>query len=89
MVNAVHLAHPMRGQIHELFYPNDGDHAALATPGGIDLNSKNLKLSSEGQKVDISFNSAMVAQFKRGDFSGVRFQIFDVIPESMASLLVA
>ena len=55
-------------------------HGANAFPGGIDLNSKNLNMQSEGQKVNITFNPAMIAQFKRGDFSGVRFQILDVVP---------
>ncbi len=59
----------------------------LAEPGGIDLNSRNLSLESEGQKVKITFDPAMIAQFKRGDFSGVKFQIFEVAPVSLISLL--
>jgi len=57
--------------------PRIQDHAMK---GGIDLNSRNLKMQSEGQKVDITFNPAMIAQFKRGDFSGVRIEIIDVVP---------
>ena len=63
------------------------DKAALAIPGGIDLNSRNLKMQSEGQKVDITFDPAMVAQFRRGDFSGVRIQILDVVPINLMPLL--
>ena len=63
------------------------DRAAIArvlpaTPlrGGIDLNSRALNLESSGQKVNIAFDPAMIAQFKRGDFSGVRIQILNVVP---------
>ncbi len=50
-----------------------------APSGGIDLNSRNLKMQESGQKADIRFNQAMITQFKKGDFSGVRFQVNDVI----------
>ncbi len=62
--------------------------AALAKiPGGIDLNSRNLNMQSEGEKVDITFDPAMIAQFRRGDFSGVRIQILDVVPVNLMPLL--
>jgi hypothetical protein len=56
-------------------------------PGGIDLNSRNLKMESEGQKVNITFDAAMIAQFRRGDFSGVKIQILDVTPINLMPLL--
>ena len=74
-----------RGKVIEKDLSNrrgkDRDAAALAQPynGGIDLNSKNLNMQSEGEKVNITFDTAMIAQFKRGDFSGVKFQIIDVV----------
>jgi len=64
-----------------------GDKAALVEPGGIDLNSRNLKIDAEGQKVDITFNPAMIAQFRRGDFSGVRIKILDVVRVNLLPLL--
>ncbi len=60
---------------------------AQITPGGIDLNSGNLNMQSQGQKVSITFDPAMIAQFRRGDFSGVRIQILDVVPVNLISLL--
>jgi len=69
------------------------DKAAVAIPtltaenGGIDLNSRSLKMQSEGDKVNITFSPAMIAQFRRGDFSGVRIQIFDVVQINLMSLV--
>jgi len=63
------------------------DKATLANPGGIDLNSRNLNMESIGQKVNITFDPAMIVQFKRGDFSGVRIQILDVVPVNLMPLL--
>jgi len=64
--------------------PAREDHAMR---GGIDLASKHLNMQSSGQKVNITFDPAMIAQFKRGDFSGVRIQILDVVPISLMPLL--
>ncbi len=55
--------------------------------GGIDLNSRYLDMQSEGEKVDIAFNQAMIAQFRRGDFSGIQVRILDVVPVSLLSLI--
>ena len=63
------------------------DAALLTVPGGIDLNSKNLNIETSGQKVNITFDPAMIAQFRRGDFSGVQIQILDVVPISLMPLL--
>ena len=54
--------------------------ADSAMRGGIDLNSKNMAMSVSGDKIDIKFDPAMVAQFQRGDFSGVRPQILSITP---------
>ena len=66
----------------------EGDNAALSKiQGGINLNSSSLKMESEGQKVNITFNAAMIAQFRRGDFSGVRIKVLDVTPINLMPLL--
>jgi phosphomannomutase len=64
-----------------------GQDNAMLPPGGIDLNAKHLNLQSEGEKVNITFDPAMIAQFQRGDFSGVRIQILDVVPINLMPLL--
>ena len=65
----------------------EGKDKAMVFPGGIDLASKHLNMESTGEKVNITFDPAMIAQFKRGDFSGVRIQILDVVPISLMPLL--
>ncbi len=50
------------------------------TKGGIDLNSKNMKIDVDGQKIDIRFDPAMIKQFQAGDFSGVRPVILNITP---------
>ncbi len=68
--------------------PVNTDNTALAKEnGGIDLNSRTLNMESSGDKVNITFNQAMVAQFRRGDFSGVRIKILDVMPINLIPLL--
>jgi hypothetical protein len=37
--------------------------------------------------VNITFDPAMIAQFKRGDFSGVNIKILDVVPVNLMPLL--
>ena len=61
------------------------DKSALANPkdwkrGGIDLNSKNMRMDVDGQKIDIKFDPAMIAEFKQGDFSGVHPVIISIQP---------
>ena len=58
-----------------------------AVNGGIDLAAKHLNMESSGQKVNITFDPAMIEQFKRGDFSGVKIQILDVVPVNLMPLL--
>ena len=55
--------------------------------GGIDFASKHLHMETSGDKINITFNPAMMAQFERGDFSGVKIQILDVVPISLMPLL--
>jgi phosphomannomutase len=62
------------------------NHQAVM-PGGIDLNSRTLNMQSSGQRVNITFDPAMIAQFKRGDFSGVQIQILNVVPINLMPLL--
>ncbi len=57
------------------------DKAALAqSPGGIDLNARNMNMDVSGEKIDIRFDKATIEQFKRGDFSGVRPVIITITP---------
>lgn len=63
------------------------NRAGAFDKGGIDINSKFLNLQSEGQKVKVTFNPAMIAQFKRGDFSGVSIRILKVAPIDLAPVL--
>jgi len=56
--------------------------SANTTDGGIDLASKHLNMESSGQKVDITFDPAMIAQFS-GRFFRVRIQIYDIVPVSL------
>ena len=52
----------------------------LTTNGGIDLNARNMAMDVSGEKLDIKFDQAMIEQFKRGDFSGVRPVIIQITP---------
>jgi hypothetical protein len=49
-------------------------------PGGIDMNAGNMTMNEQGQKVDMQFDPAMVEEFRRGDFSGVRPVILNITP---------
>ncbi|MDE2008984.1 MAG: hypothetical protein KGJ09_02775 [Candidatus Omnitrophica bacterium] len=75
----------------KLIFKNEKNKYGLgrsqAEPGGIDLNSRTLNMESTGQKVHITFDPAMIAQFRRGDFSGVKIQILNVVPIQLAPLL--
>ncbi len=67
-------------QAYKRMLANRDDQAQLANPGGIDLNTKGMRSSVTGDKIDIQFDPAMVEQFKRGDFTGVRPVILNVTP---------
>ena len=60
---------------------------AGAFPGGIDLNSRNLIMKNRGEKIDIRFNQAMIAQFEKEDFSGLKFKVLDVVPINLSLIL--
>jgi len=59
------------------------DREALSAPvlrrGGIDLNTRNTKTEVSGEKINLRFDPAMVAQFRRGDFSGVEVLIVSIV----------
>jgi hypothetical protein len=78
-------ADTLRKKIGASYNGNSASDSAM--PGGIDLNAKHLKMESEGDKVNWSFDPAMIAQFKRGDFSGVQIRIFDVVPVDIMPLM--
>jgi hypothetical protein len=48
--------------------------------GGINLDSKNLQLDVNGEEINIKFDPAMIEQFKKGDFTGVRPVIINITP---------
>ncbi len=54
-----------------------------STPvGGIDLNAKKMDLdvAKDGNGVEMQFDPAMVAEFQKGDFTGVEGVILNIIP---------
>ncbi len=53
------------------------DHAMR---GGIDLNSHNMQMEVDGDKINAHFDAAMLRQFKQGDFSGIRPVIINITP---------
>jgi len=64
------------------------DNTMLTTPGGIDMNAQKMQMNEKGQKIDMLFDQAMMAQFKRGDFSGLTPVIFNITPIANPSLLL-
>ncbi len=50
--------------------------------GGIDLNARNmgLEVARDGKGVDMKFDPAMVAEFQKGDFTGVEGIILRIVP---------
>jgi hypothetical protein len=44
------------------------------------MNAGNMTMNEQGQKVDMQFDPAMVEEFRRGDFSGVRPVILNITP---------
>ena len=69
--------------------PPTGD-AAAAPHGGIDLNAKKMGLdvAKDGKGVEMTFDPAMVAEFRQGNFTGVEGIILKIVPiESPLALL--
>ena len=64
------------------------DLSVLKRNGGIDLNAANMAMSERGDRVAMRFDPAMIAQFKRGDFTGIRPEIVQITPvPSLATLM--
>ncbi len=63
------------------FY-EDSKSNAMTVDGGIALNAKNMEfnISKEGQGVRMKFNEAMIAEFRKGNFNGVKGIILKIIP---------
>ncbi len=55
-----------------------GDKASVN--GGIDFNSANMDMTETGVKADMTFDKAMMEQFRHGDFTGIRPVIIRVTP---------
>ncbi len=48
--------------------------------GGIDMNAGNRQMNAKGQKVDMKLDQAMMAKFRRGDFTGLTPVIYSITP---------
>ncbi len=67
---------------------NELKDPAMNAPGGIDMNTANMNTNVAGEKINITFDKAMLENFKRGDFTGVRPVILNVTPiQSVLPLL--
>ena len=62
------------------------DKGMAATPGGIDLNAQNMGLEVSGDKIRTTPDWAMIADFEKGNFSGVKGTILKIVPISGLSL---
>ncbi len=58
--------------------------------GGIDLNAKKMDMdvTKDGRGVEMTFDPAMVAEFKRWDFTGVEGVILNIVPIANPLLLL-
>jgi galactose mutarotase-like enzyme/CheY-like chemotaxis protein len=58
------------------------DAAMANPPGGIDLNARDMGLDvdKDGTPVNMTFDPALIEQFRSGDFSGVTPVIIQIIP---------
>jgi len=66
---------------------NQSMDSSFKNPGGIDLNTNRMTLEQSGEKIQFNFNKAMIAQFRRGDFSGITPVIIRISPIEISSLL--
>ena len=59
-----------------------GADKAMNTPGGVDFNAKNMGLNvdKEGKGIAMKFDPAMVAEFQKGNFTGVEGIILRIVP---------
>lgn len=73
---------------YALVKPQHSDQSfAMLERGGIDLNAKNMTMEAEGPRMDIHFNKAMITQFENGNYSGIQFNVLDVVPINMRVIL--
>jgi predicted NBD/HSP70 family sugar kinase len=49
-------------------------------PGGIDMNTSRMDMSQKGTAMDMTFDPALLEEFRRGDFSGIRPVALSVTP---------
>ncbi len=59
-----------------------GKDGAMLDPGGIDFNSRNMKMNiQKGDKgISMNFDSAMIARIKTEGFDGLEFKIRSIVP---------
>ena len=73
----------------DFFLAKLADQAQL-TPGGIELNSKKMGMdvAKDGRGIEIKYDAAMVAEFERGNFTGVVPEIMSIraIPSALPIL---
>ena len=53
---------------------------AMKAKGGIDLTRNQVRVSKEGQGVQMQFDPSMIARIKREGFDGLEFQIQSIVP---------
>ena len=60
----------------------DKTSAVQIEPGGIELNAKKmgLEVGKDGKGVEIKYDAAMIAEFQRGNFTGVEAFILRITP---------
>jgi hypothetical protein len=65
-------------------------HIPATTPGGIDLNSRNMQMGiqKEGNGVDMQFDPAMIERIKTEGFDGLEFRIKSIAPAPNLPLLL-
>ena len=68
----------------------DMGQSSVVDNGGIDLNAKNMEMdvAKDGRGVEMTFDPAMVAEFRRGDFTGVEGVILNIVPIANPLLLL-
>ncbi len=66
------------------------EHKANVVDGGIDLNAKKMDLdvAKDGKGVAMNFDPAMVAEFRKGNFTGVEGIILKIVPIANPLLLL-
>ncbi len=85
--NAVEVERDVTGEYPNAVAAIKGvlDNSAV---GGIDLNAANMAMSERGDTVAMRFDPAMIAQFKRGDFTGIKPEIIQITPVPSLAVLM-